>query len=132
MYAGFVTVIFYFYGYGSVNYKKKGSAILRKTQLSSSKYKVHADEKRVVVDQSAGRGICTGDSGGPGLVEIDGELQILGINSWVDGKGVNEKYTVDGEEVVNICKGKASLVLADSYRDWIEMKLKSRGRSLRP
>lgn len=111
-----------FYGYGSIGQDKKGAAILRSTHLSFDKIKVDVEQKKVFVDQSNGRGICTGDSGGPGLVRINGEYQILGINSYVDGRSGDRS---------DYCKGESALVLADSYRDWIEAKLKSRGRRLR-
>jgi hypothetical protein len=111
----------YFYGYGAVGYEKKGSGILRKTQLPRSSFTILEDEKKVSVDQSKGTGICTGDSGGPGLVQIDGELQILGINSYVARNLAKE----------DLCQGKSSLVLAESYRAWIENKLAQHGQILR-
>jgi secreted trypsin-like serine protease len=109
-----------FFGYGNIGLKKGGRGILRKTSVSGANFEIDRVERKVKIDQSGGHGICSGDSGGPGLVEIDNELEILGINSYV---------TPDGN--VDACRGKASLVLADSYRDWIEKKLASRGRHLK-
>lgn len=110
----------YLYGYGTIGYDKSGAGLLRKTDLSLSKITLDRNEKKVFIDQSSGAGLCTGDSGGPGLVQIEGELQILGINSYVSGATGSD-----------ICQGIAGLVLADSYRDWIENKMLARGRSLR-
>ncbi len=112
----------YFYGYGSVGYEKKGSAILRKTALALSNVTVDIEQKKVFVNQSDGTGICTGDSGGPGLLKINGEYQILGVNSYVEA--------ISG--IGDLCQGKSALVLVDAYRNWIEEKLRSRGRLLRP
>ncbi len=115
----------YFYGYGSTRYGNdpkhaNGATILRKTQLPGSAVTLDVISKKVRIDQSNGTGICTGDSGGPGLTKIDGELEILGVNSYIDGTGQVEK-----------CGGKSVLVLADSYRSWIESKMNARGASLR-
>ncbi len=111
----------YFYGYGSVGYDKKGAGLLRKTQVSSLMYEILEDDKKIAVDQSNGAGVCTGDSGGPGLVNIDGELQILGVNSYVS----------NGDDQGDLCRNKSSLVLVDSYRGWIEKKMNQSGRDLR-
>ncbi len=109
----------YFFGYGSVGYKKGGAGILRKTSLAGGLYSVDEVDSKVMIDQRAGRGICSGDSGGPGLVNIRNEYQILGVNSYVSEGDARDK-----------CKGKAALVLVDAYREWIEKKMASRGRHL--
>ncbi len=109
------------YGYGSVGYGKRGSGIMRKTELPAVSYKIDRTDQKVYVDQSAGNGVCSGDSGGPGLVDINGEFQILGVNSYVSSTNPNE----------DACKDSAALVLVDSYRDWIEIKMAARNRYLK-
>lgn len=110
----------YFWGFGEVNHNAGGSGLLRKTEVSGSQYSILKYDKKVRVDQSYGRGVCSGDSGGPGLVKVNGEYQILGINSYVEGEKESE-----------MCKGQGYLVLADSYKDWIQRKLASRGEKLK-
>lgn len=110
----------YLYGYGTTALNRKASGILRKTQIQPALYSINKTLQEVKVDQTAGRGVCSGDSGGPGLVMINGELQILGVNSYVAGK--------DGTD---ICRNQGNLALADYYTSWIENKMSARGRSLR-
>ncbi|MFZ3230776.1 MAG: S1 family peptidase [Pseudobdellovibrio sp.] len=109
----------YFWGYGNINYKKGGAGILRKTQISGTDYKVDSLNKVVQVTQSNGHGVCNGDSGGPGLVNQDGELQILGVNSYVKGRADS------------LCNGEAFLTLADSFKSWISAVLKTKNEKLR-
>ena len=111
----------FFFGYGAIGFSKKNSGVLRKTELFSEEYEVKRAARKVVINQQRGHGVCSGDSGGPGLVELDGELQILGVNSYVSSVETND----------DACKGNATLVLTDSYRDWIEVKMAARNRFLR-
>ncbi|MBC7421414.1 MAG: trypsin-like serine protease [Bdellovibrio sp.] len=111
----------YFFGYGAIGYQMGSSGMLRKTELPSSKYTIDQTQKKVLLDQTSGHGVCSGDSGGPGLVSIDGELQILAVNSYVSSSPLSS----------DACKGNATLVLTDSYRDWIAVKLAARNRYLR-
>ena len=115
----------YLLGYGSTSAvitdkgtSGPGAGTLRRAQLPFSDVTIDATNKKVNIDQSAGEGICTGDSGGPGFVEVNGEFEILGVNSYVGGPNDN------------ICTGQATMTLADSYRDWIEQKMQLFGRSL--
>lgn len=110
-----------FFGYGAVGYQLRGSGMLRRTELPSTHYRIDQENLKVHVDQSIGRGVCSGDSGGPGFVEINGELQVLGVNSYVS--------TTDASK--DACKDSAVMVLVDSYRDWIELKLAARNRYLK-
>lgn len=109
----------YFYGYGITDSQASGSRILRKTQLNHSLYKF-LDDKKIEVDQTGGKGICQGDSGGPGFVKTKaGEMQILGINSYVYGP----------ED--NICAKNSYQTWAHFYRKWINDKLAEREKALR-
>jgi secreted trypsin-like serine protease len=46
---------------------------------------VRVDAKFIGLDQANGRGICSGDSGGPMLVEREGRLAIAAVNSFAGG-----------------------------------------------
>jgi len=53
-------------------------------------------------------GVCFGDSGGPGLLEIDGEWRVVGINSTV------ASYSGDP------CTGTSYQTRVDAYSQWIQ------------
>ena len=99
------------YGYGRTGSKKGGSGILRKAIINSSDYKIDRPNKKISVSQSNGVGICQGDSGGPSLVMIDGEYQILGINSYVVGSKDD------------ICNNASYETLVSEYSNWIKAHL---------
>jgi hypothetical protein len=52
-------------------------------------------------------GVCFGDSGGPGLLEIDGEMKIIGVNSSVWSQNEDP------------CTGGAIQTRVDTYAEWI-------------
>ena len=61
---------------------------------------------------TAGTGICKGDSGGPSFIKnTKGEMQIIGINSYVVGPDAD------------ICSKNSFQTLAHSYKAWIDSKL---------
>jgi secreted trypsin-like serine protease len=107
------------YGFGEVGYHQAGSGMLRKAQIPESDFRILKDEGKIEINQTSGTGICSGDSGGPGLVSVNGELQILGVNSY----GMNKKGS-------DICKGYGYMALANKYRDWIKTQMQIRGRYL--
>lgn len=51
-------------------------------------------------------GVCFGDSGGPGLLEIDGEWRVVGVNSSVNGEP--------------LCLSRSLQVRVDTFTHWIE------------
>ena len=55
-----------------------------------------------------GAGVCFGDSGGPGFLEINGEIRIIGVNSRVGGD--------DGSDP---CQGSSAHTRVDYYAGWI-------------
>lgn len=110
----------YFWGYGDIGYKQGGSGFLRKTQFSRADYQLDETKKLIQLDQSHGTGICSGDSGGPGFINVNGELEILGVNSYVSGP-----------DEARLCNENGFLTLADSFRDWIETEMAARNRHLR-
>jgi MYXO-CTERM domain-containing protein len=65
------------------------------------------------VSEYGGVGVCFGDSGGPGLFEIDGEWKVIGVNSSV------------GNQYGDPCKGYAFQVRVDKYASWIGDKIGS-------
>ena len=103
----------YFYGYGVTGSAEAGSGILRKASFAKEDFLIEKDIKKIRVTQDKGVGICYGDSGGPGLVNVNGESQILGVNSFVRGSEADT------------CNGTSTLALASAYREWINNKIKS-------
>lgn len=55
-----------------------------------------------------GSGVCFGDSGGPGLLQISGETRIIGVNSRVGGEGGGDP-----------CQGSSAHTRVDHYAGWI-------------
>lgn len=102
-----------FTGFGTINFKKGGSGIMRSTELPRSGFTYDLDKKTVTVDQSYGTGICTGDSGGAGLVLVNGQEQILGVNSVVSNLGSEQ----------TVCNYKSRLTLAFGHMSWIKERL---------
>lgn len=97
------------YGYGRTNSNGGGSGILRRIHVGPEHYVVGEMHNRVVINQSQGNGICNGDSGGASLVASrGGELQILGISSYVTGP------------TEDVCGAMGVQTLAFTYNDWIE------------
>ena len=58
---------------------KAGAGTLRTTDLKISD--ANYSNTVVLLDQSITRGICSGDSGGPAYLEVDGVLQVWGVAS---------------------------------------------------
>ncbi len=101
----------YLYGYGNTGSNAGGAGMLRKTILSNSAFDIDLNLKKIKVNQSGGNGICLGDSGGPSFVnDIEGEKQILGVNSYVKGPEND------------ICSNFSYQTLANAYSDWITSK----------
>ncbi len=61
---------------------KKGAGTLRTTTLrvSESRY----SDTEATLDQSLKKGICSGDSGGPAYLEVNGQLHVWGVASRSD------------------------------------------------
>lgn len=110
----------YLYGYGKTGSNAGGVGMLRKTVLNHNAFEIDTAKSKVQVDQSNGSGICMGDSGGPSFVtDTNGELQILGINSYVTGP---EK---------DICSEASYQTLVFAYKDWIESKIAAHEKTTR-
>lgn len=65
---------------------------------------------KILLDQTTGRGICSGDSGGPTLYKHQGKYYLLGINS-----GVQTLYN----EVKATCNMHGVLIKAQTFKPWI-------------
>ena len=60
-------------------------------------------------DTSDPKNVCSGDSGGAALVEVDGELVLAGVNSFVYGDGASS----------DACMGYGAATRVDTHVDWI-------------
>lgn len=108
-----------FLGYGEVGYNKGGTLTLRKTQITSQYVKVDETSGIAVIDQSHGTGICYGDSGGPGFINVNNEKKILSVNSAVT-MGVSTPIKQPS------CNSGARLTLIYPHLPWIKDELKKR------
>lgn len=104
------------YGYGITSSNGTDSTILRKVSLSREEYSF--EMKSIIIPNNGVRGICLGDSGGPGLVSSNGELQIATVNSF--GYGPRN----------DVCGGRSSLILIHPFMSWVEQSLKAWGESI--
>lgn len=80
-----------------------GSGVLRTAMVRVASNSYSATE--IVVDQRDGRGVCSGDSGGPGFLAIDGTFYVWGVASSVT---LNPK-----------CREFGIYTNALAYREWI-------------
>ncbi len=95
----------FYVGYGASNGRTQtGSGVKRSTNLTIAQ--VQAEQ---YVSQFNGSGTCFGDSGGPGLLNIQGQLRIVGVNSAVAGNIPCEEYFISTR--------------VDSYAPWISQML---------
>jgi len=69
----------------------------------------------------AGLGACTGDSGGPALVERGGSYAVVGVVSWSTGPGGSEG-----------CGGLTGVTPLSLYRGWIVETARKMGTTLAP
>lgn len=92
-----------------------GRGILRMTTIPVMKYGV--SQAFIYLDQTAGKGICYGDSGGPTFTIVNNKVVLVGIASHVS---MDEK-TKRSQECLNM----AVLSNPNYFYDWIELtKLK--------
>lgn len=93
------------YGYGITGSNNTDSTVLRKVRLARDEYTFELNS--IVIPNNGVRGICLGDSGGPGLVKVENELQIASVNSF--GYGPRN----------DVCGGRSSLILLHPFMPWI-------------
>ncbi|WP_413293057.1 S1 family peptidase [Bdellovibrio sp. HCB185ZH] len=99
-------------GYGKTSETKQDSAFLR-SKLKSYSRDVRVSTETVTIQQQDG-GLCSGDSGGPIFVEVNGEKQILAVTSYVSNMTES-----------TICHGTATGMYSKSILPWIEKTLPS-------
>ena len=77
----------YLYGYGVTGTFNKDPMMLRKTTVprtdASNQPNILFTAKALFIDQKIGTGVCSGDSGGAGLMDENGELVVVSVNSEV-------------------------------------------------
>ncbi|MES2802686.1 MAG: trypsin-like serine protease [Bdellovibrionota bacterium] len=104
------------YGYGITGSNNTDSTVLRKVTLSRAEYGFELSS--IVIENNGVRGICLGDSGGPGLVRAGDKLQIASVNSF--GYGPRN----------DVCGGRSSLILLHPFMPWIHETLDKWGEIL--
>ena len=95
----------FYVGYGASDGRNQtGAGVKRSTNIS-----INQVQQLQYVSQYNGSGTCFGDSGGPGLLNIQGQLRIVGVNSAVAGNVPCEEYFISTR--------------VDSYAPWINQIL---------
>ena len=89
----------------------QGSGRLRSTDLHIKT--LSKDEKIFMVGQNMGRGICSGDSGGPALMRLNGKDYIVGVASAVVWSKTNSQKSRD------VCSDRSMYMNVSRYGVWI-------------
>ncbi len=89
---------------------QSGSGILRQVELEIENPDFAKTE--IEVDQSILGGICSGDSGGPGYIDVDGELYLWGVVSRSDSSS---------SLIFPSCYLFAIYTRVDAFEAWIEI-----------
>lgn len=106
----------FLYGYGITGSNNTDSTVLRKVRLDRNEYGFEMSS--IVITNNGVRGICLGDSGGPGFVRANNELQIATVNSF--GYGPRN----------DVCGGRSSLILLHPFMPFIHDTLERWNESL--
>ncbi|WP_374075735.1 trypsin-like serine protease [Bdellovibrio bacteriovorus] len=118
-------------GYGRISGKKvpssdtQGSGYLRHVELKIDSF--NANESQFYVDQKSGRGICSGDSGGPALMRYEGQDYVVGIASaisWTLPDEIHEDEKKQYIENKDVCLEKSIYMNVKKHRTWIDAGLK--------
>jgi len=99
----------YLYGYGITQTDESDSGVLRTTQVKYGDYYYY--NNAVVISRNYQGGICSGDSGGPGMIFDGQQFQIAGISSYGEGPKSD------------VCAGTGHLALAYKYLPWIRTQM---------
>ncbi len=97
-------------GYGITSSNGNDAGILRITTKSLKNITVQRDS--ILITQQSYNGVCSGDSGGPLFVQVGSELQLYGVNSYVEGTESNP------------CGYTSGAVYVKSQMTWIQNTLK--------
>jgi hypothetical protein len=102
---------FTLYGFGITGLDNNDHNILRKTEISRDD--VFFTNKAVFFDQRKLKGICSGDSGGAGLVlNENNELVIASVNSMV--------FAPEAYSTPDLCHVYSKSVIVHHYLPWIQ------------
>jgi len=96
-----------FWGYGLLQTLPQRKSASKKHYLALTLREVQADRFQV---PDKGKSICSGDSGGPALYEIDGVLRIIGVKSYVQGGRQGNQP---------LCDGSGFAFRTDAYFSWL-------------
>lgn len=99
-------------GYGVTNEQGGDSMKLRKTIKSYKEDSAVLDHRIGFLQNNSTGGVCSGDSGGPVYVMVQGQYKIIGVNSVVTGKS---EYTA--------CHEMSMAMYAPFYAPWIQENL---------
>ncbi len=100
---------FHYVGFGSdSHYGGSGSGIKRETDIQVYEYYNYE-----YIHYTVGTNTCSGDSGGPGMVEIDGDWYVAGVNSSVFSQSGDPCTNGGGYEM----RADAELNFLDDYFD---------------
>jgi len=91
-------------GYGLTSDKSGDSGVLRK--VFKSKSQTFVQSHVMAITQNDNKGICQGDSGGPVFFEVDGRMQVAGVNSLTYGG----------------CHKASIAMYVPYFKDWIQTK----------
>ncbi len=98
-------------GYGvSDGRNQSGGGIKRSASLA-----LHSLNELFYVSDGGESGVCFGDSGGPGFMEIGGAWTVIGVNSTTASSGISDP-----------CAGRSNQLRVDAYISWIDAQM---GRS---
>ena len=98
----------------------QGSGFLRHVNLQIDGFS--EDGTQFYVDQTNGKGICHGDSGGPAMMRFKGKDYAIGIASaisWLVPGELSDKAKKEYLEKQNVCAHKSIYISVKQYRDWI-------------
>lgn len=96
----------FYVGFGQSNGDGGGSGTKRSIMLS-----LYAIAPVQYITAQGGGGVCFGDSGGPGLIDVDGNYEVAGINSTVFGEPVCFVYSTQ--------------IRVDAYQTWIDATMEA-------
>lgn len=119
----------FLYGYGITGTFEKDPMLLRKTVIkrtdSSNEPNIMFNSKALFIDQQPGAGLCSGDSGGAGLMDDNGELVVVSVNSEVFNNNSDDDST-------DLCKRYSKSIVVYHYLEsWIVPTMAQWGQNLK-
>lgn len=99
-------------GYGVTDSKKLDPGTLRRVKLEGVVETEQPD--KIIFDQTVGRGLCSGDSGGPSFLVEGDAITVVGISSHGDDFSME-----DGTVTQDLCRRQGAAVQVGSHLDFI-------------